>query len=164
MQYLARLVGAPGREIHVLDLVAAGRGGAEEASVDMGDAGELLDDEARAKYRDRLADLRDTLTEAESFGDADRAARVRAEIDFLGAELGRAVGLGGRGRRAGAAAERARSAVQRRIKNALVRITDMAPDLGSALARSVRTGNFCEYRPEIPPPAVTARPDTRKAD
>ena len=41
---------------------------------------------------------------------------------MLGAELGRAVGLGGRSRRAGGAAERARSAVQRRIKNAIERI------------------------------------------
>ena len=95
--------------------------------VDAGDAGELLDDEARAEYRRRLEDLRESVAEAESFGDAARARRARAEIDFLGAELGRAVGLGGRQRRAGGAAERARSAVQRRIKNALDRIAEASP-------------------------------------
>ena len=62
------------------------------------------------------------------------------------AELGRAVGLGGRARRSGSAAERARSAVQRRIKNALGRIDEADPELGAALARRIRTGNFCVYR------------------
>ncbi len=147
LQYLARLLAAPGREIHVLDLVAGGRGPSEDAPIDQGDAGELLDDEARAEYKRRLEDLRDTLAESESFGDTNRAARAREEIDFLAAELGRAVGLGGRARRAGSAAERARSAVQRRIKNAMVRIAEAAPDLGANLSRAVRTGNFCVYHP-----------------
>jgi tetratricopeptide (TPR) repeat protein len=146
LQYLARLVAEPGREIHVLDLV--GGGAADDAPIDTGDAGELLDDEARDEYRRRLDDLRDTLAEAESFGDGARAVKARAEIDFLANELGRAVGLGGRARRAGSAAERARSAVQRRIKNALVRIGEAAPDLAPRLARAVRTGNFCVYRPD----------------
>ncbi|HEY0709920.1 MAG TPA: AAA family ATPase [Polyangia bacterium] len=144
LQYLARLFGAPGREIHVLDLV--GTRGAGDA-VDGGDAGELLDDEARETYRRRLEDLRDTLAEAESFGDSARVSRTQEEIDFLAAELGRAVGLGGRVRRAGGAAERARSAVQRRIKNALSRIDEQDPELGKYLARTVRTGNFCVFRP-----------------
>jgi tetratricopeptide (TPR) repeat protein len=146
LRYLARLLAEPGREIHVLELAAGVGAEAEDRPVDSGDAGELLDDEARADYRRRLDDLRDTLAEAESFGDAARAARAREEIDFLAAELGRAVGLGGRARRAGSAAERARSAVQRRIKNALARIGEADPELGSTLARAVRTGNYCVYR------------------
>jgi hypothetical protein len=147
LQYIARLVAEPGREIHVLELAGGGVTGDDRAAADTGDAGELLDDEARANYARRLEDLRDSLAEAESFGDAVRAARAREEIDFLAAELGRAVGLGGRARRAGSAAERARSAVQRRIKNALGRISDADAALGAWLSRAVRTGNFCVYRP-----------------
>jgi tetratricopeptide (TPR) repeat protein len=146
LQNLARLVAEPGREIHVLDLVR-GAGGAGEPAADGGDAGELLDDEARAEYGRRLEDLRESLAEAESFGDTMRAATVREEIDFLAAELGRAVGLGGRARRAGSAAERARSAVQRRIKNALERLSEAAPELAPFLAKAIRTGNYCIYRP-----------------
>jgi hypothetical protein len=108
----------------------------------------LLDDEARRSYQRRLEDLEETVAEAESFGDAARAARAKEEIEMLGAELGRAVGLGGRARRAGGAAERARSAVQRRIKNALERIGETAPPLKAYLTRTVRTGNFCVFRPE----------------
>ena len=146
---LVRLIEEPGREIHVLDLTGerASGGGANEA-IDTGDAGELLDDEARRSYQRRLEDLEETVAEAESFGDAARAARARAEIEMLGAELGRAVGLGGRIRRAGGAAERARSAVQRRIKNAIERIGEHAPALGALLGRTVRTGNYCVYRPD----------------
>lgn len=146
LQYLARLVAEPGREIHVLELVR-GSADTDEAAVDDGDAGPLLDDEARAEYGRRLEDLRDSLAEAESFGDTGRAANAREEIDFLAAELNRAVGLGGRARRAGSAAERARSAVQRRIKNALTRLGEAAPQLVPFLTKAVRTGNYCVYRP-----------------
>jgi hypothetical protein len=149
LRYLARLVTEPGRELHVLELVR-GAGSADEPPVDGGDAGELLDEEARADYGRRLEDLRETLAEAESFGDAARAASARQEIEFLAAELGRAVGLGGRARRAGSAAERARSAVQRRIKNALARLAEADPDLTAFLSKAVRTGNYCVYRPPGP--------------
>jgi len=149
LQYLARLVADPGREIHVLELVR-GTAGGDGAPVDDGDAGPLLDDEARAAYGRRLEDLRESLSEAESFGDTTRAAHARAEIELLASELDRAVGLGGRTRRAGSAAERARSAVQRRIKNALTRLGEASPELTAFLAKAVRTGNYCVYRP---PPA-----------
>jgi hypothetical protein len=157
LRYLVRLIEEPGREIHVLDLVGerAGAGGGgravvvgNEAIVDTGDAGELLDDEARRSYQNRIEDLEEAIAEAESFGDPARAAAARAEMEAITAELGRAVGLGGRARRAGGAAERARSAVQRRIKNAIERISEHAPELAALLGRTVRTGNFCEYRPE----------------
>ncbi len=148
LQYLVRLFADPGREIHVLDLVGERAGAGANEAVDTGDAGELLDDEARRSYKDRLEDLRETLAEAESFGDGARAARARAEMEMLAAELGRAVGLGGRVRRAGGAAERARSAVQRRIKNALERIGEHAPALAGYLGRTVKTGNACVFRPE----------------
>jgi len=155
LNYLVRLLEQPGREIHVLDLTgeraAGGAGGGVSEAIDTGDAGELLDDEARRAYRRRLEDLEETVAEAESFGDAARAARAREEIEMLGAELGRAVGLGGRARRAGGAAERARSAVQRRIKNAIERIAEHSAPLGAYLTRTVRTGNYCVYRPEAGP-------------
>ncbi|MES1206719.1 MAG: hypothetical protein ABUS79_12355 [Pseudomonadota bacterium] len=147
LQYLARLVGEPGREIHVLDLVGGRADGAAEAVADRGDAGELIDAEARRSYERRLAVLRDALDDAESLGDTAAAARAQDEIDTLAQELRRAVGLGGRMRRAGGAAERARSAVQRRIRNALDRIGEHAPGLAAELCRTVKTGTFCVFRP-----------------
>jgi len=40
--------------------------------------------------------------------------------------------------------------VQRRIKNAIDRIADHAPALAAELAQTVRTGTFCEFRPDPP--------------
>jgi hypothetical protein len=62
-------------------------------------------------------------------------------------ELSRAVGLGGRDRRSGSAAERARVNAQRRLSDAIRRIERACPALGAHLDRSVRTGTFCWYDP-----------------
>ena len=143
---LARLVAEPGREFHVLDL-GGGAAGGDGPAVDTGDAGPVLDARARAAYRDRYQDLEEAIADAEADNDPARAAKARAEREALADELARGVGLGGRERRAGAAAERARVNVQRRLKDALDRIAAADPDLGRHLSRSVRTGTFCCYEP-----------------
>jgi hypothetical protein len=147
LRTLARLIANPGCELHVLDLVGSGEPGGSGDAVDGGDAGELLDEQARDSYRRRLAELRDIEAEAESMADHLRASRAREEIELLGAELSRAVGLGGRQRRASAAAERARVAVQRRIRDAIRRIGEAFPEVGRHLDWAVRTGSCCSYRP-----------------
>ena len=131
MQYLARLLADPGREYHVLDLVAAETGSG--AHVDssqaarlprsaLGDAGEMLDARAKDAYRRRLAEIDDDIEQAHAIGDAERAAQADAERDFLLRELSRAVGLGGRDRRAASASERARAGVTRAVRQAITRI------------------------------------------
>ena len=165
LQYLATLLEQPDVEIHAIDLVggpvdaaARGRsaGGASaaegELTTDGGDAGALLDPEAKAAYRERVAELREDLEEAERFHDVERAARLREELDFIGAELARAVGLGGRDRRAGNAAERARVNVTRAIRGAVRAIAEHDARLGHHLERAVRTGVFCAYQPGPPGP------------
>jgi tetratricopeptide (TPR) repeat protein len=144
LEMLARLVAEPGREIHVLDLGGGGGGG---PGIDTGDAGPLIDAQARAAYRDRYEDLEQAIGDAEADNDPARAAKARAELEALADELARGVGLGGRERRAGAAAERARVNVQRRLKDALDRITAGDAELGRHLSRSLRTGTFCSYEP-----------------
>jgi non-specific serine/threonine protein kinase len=124
----------------VLELVGS-------TDTDRGDAGELLDGEAARSYRARLEALRDALEHAESLGDGARAARVRDEMDAIASELGRATGLGGRARRADSAVDRARTAVQRRIKDAVDRIAEQDAALGAWLRRAVRTGNSCSFHP-----------------
>ena len=74
----------------------------------LGDAGEILDTRAKDAYRRRLAEIEDDIEQARATGDAERAAQADAEHDFLVRELSRAVGLGGRDRRAASASERAR--------------------------------------------------------
>lgn len=150
VQTLHRLVSHPDREFHVTELAAAPEATSEatsEARSDLGDAGELLDRQARAAYRARLDDLDESLRDAESFGDIARAQRANEERAMLAQELARAVGLGGRERRAGSAAERARVTVQKRLKDAIRKIEEGAPALGRHLTLTVQTGHFCAYRP-----------------
>lgn len=141
MQMLARLIANPGQELHVLDLA-----GAELA--DGGDAGEVLDADARSAYRERLRELEEERAEAEAWNDAGRLARIEAEVDALKDQLSAAFGLGNRTRRTGQASERARQNVRRRIADAMQRIADACPELGRHLSRAVRTGTSCVYHPD----------------
>lgn len=151
------MLASPGREIHALDLVASERGAAdvtrtaateELPSSGLGDAGEILDAQAKAAYKRRLAELEEELEEAESFGDAERAARAREEQDFLARELAAAVGIGGRDRVAASASERARVNVTRAIRSSMARIAEHSSVLGQHLDATVRTGTFCSYTPD----------------
>jgi hypothetical protein len=170
--HLARLLTHPGREFHVVDLEGAdrqagpaavvgsvGRAGAGELQVrpDLGDAGALLDATAKAAYRARLTELEAELAAAEGFHDPERATKARHELDFLVGELARAVGLGGRDRRAAAHAERARLNVTRAIRAALANLARANPSLGRHLSATVRTGRYCAYTPDSRAPIAWQR-------
>jgi hypothetical protein len=152
LRYLSRLLAEPGREFHVLDLVALERTPDNPKPVSRfstaGDAGELLDARAKAAYRRRLAEIDEDVAEALTVGDPARAAGAEGERDILMRELSRAVGLGGRDRRAGSADERARSAVTRAMRHALGRIRAHHAGLGDHLDRTIRTGTYCVYLPD----------------
>jgi hypothetical protein len=142
LRVLHQLLGNPGQEFHVLQLVSHG-----DDDTRPGDAGTVLDSAAVQSYRKRLLELREELDEAEGFADAGRTDRAKGEIDLLTQELARAVGLGGRERRVGNAAERARTTVQKRLREAIRRIEEELPELGSRLEHAVRSGTFCGYFP-----------------
>lgn len=162
MRYLARLLADPGREYHVLDLVAAEIGrdthadsgrAAHLARPALGDAGEILDARARDAYRRRLVEIDDDIEQARAIGDDERAAQADTERGFLVRELARAFGLSGRGRRAASASERARAGVTRAVRQAIARIGEHHPQLGEHLNRTVRTGTYCAYFPDPRAPA-----------
>ena len=156
MRYLARLLAHPGREFHVLNLVAAENGVAPvergqtagPSRSTLGDAGEMLDARAKDAYRRRLAEIDEDIEQARALGDAERAAQADAERDFLVRELSRAVGLGGRDRRAASASERARVGVTRAVRKAIGQIGEHHPQLGEHLAGAIRTGTSCTYLPD----------------
>lgn len=156
LRYLARMLAEPGREWHVLDLVALD-GGVDVVPGSLskvgawqrgGDAGPLLDAAAKQAYRLRIEDLDDAIEEARSWGDAERSARAQEELDAIARELARAVGVGNRDRRAASDTERARVNVARVIKAALLRIDAQSPELKHHLTSTVRTGTFCSYDPD----------------
>src|SRR6266851_4874277 len=109
--YLAHLLRHPSVEFHVLDL-AGGIAGQRDDDADgqseqglprgaedlegagihigsLGDAGEMLDEQAKVAYRRRLSDLREELDEAKKLGKVERAEQAEEEIDALTRELSR---------------------------------------------------------------------------
>jgi hypothetical protein len=160
LRYLDLLVRNPGRELAAVELVrlAASAGLAAPPTQDDGlrqtaeaPAHDLLDRQALAAYRQRIAGLDEELAEAEEWHDTERASRLRAEKDFLVRELTAATGLGGRPRQLGSESERARLNVTRAIRTAIARIRDRAPDAAAHLDQAVRTGTRCSYHPPSRP-------------
>jgi hypothetical protein len=163
-RYLARLLADPGREFHVLDLVAVEQGtlptGAPSVvgpgdGLGVGGAGlPALDDRAREAYRRRLAEVDEDIEDAVRCNDPARAELAQRDREYLIAELARAVGLGGRLRAVGGDAERARTAVARTLRYAVERLDEHAPALAAHLVNCLHTGTYCSYRPD-PLAAVT---------
>src|SRR5262249_50815531 len=142
LQYIAHLLAHPRREIHVADLAML-RGGPDDASggpacrAVEGHLGPVLDPQATAEYRQRLAQLREELADAAAAAGAGRAARASHEIEAITRELSAAYGLRGRVRRAGDPGERLRKAVTNRIRAALERIGAEHPTLGRHLVNAL---------------------------
>lgn len=130
------LLGSPGNDVAAA-VLAGGVAGADP----------VLDDQARAAYRRRLAELDERIETAAT--DA-RAVALDHERQALLDELRAATGLGGRPRRLGDELERARKAVTNRINDALRRLDDQHPELARHLRESITTGAACRYRPQAP--------------
>ena len=117
---------------------------------DLDDASELLDAKPKAAYKPRLDELGAGLEEAERCHDPGRAAGAGAERDFLVGEQARAVGLGGRNRRA-SHAERARLNVARAIRAAMDgQSRPHQPAPVRHLSSAIRTSRYCSYTPDPP--------------
>jgi tetratricopeptide (TPR) repeat protein len=147
LRYLAELVSNPGVERHALDLVDRVEGVTPGAVSrrGLGDAGSLLDTQARAAYRRRIEELRAEIEDAFAADQIEAAEARQAELDLLVQQLAQAFGLGGRARAAGSAAERARLNVTRALRAAIAKVGEALPGPGAVLDRRVRTGMYCAY-------------------
>jgi hypothetical protein len=156
MHHLARLLEAPGHEVHALELASANGDPLKRpvgASVGLGvdpmtGIGPVIDAEAKAAYRTRVSELREEIAEAESWNDPERTARATEELHALTDQLAAAAGLGGRARPIGSAAERARVSVTRAIRASVNRLGQQSASLGAHLALTIRTGTYCSYMPD----------------
>jgi tetratricopeptide (TPR) repeat protein len=140
LQDIAQLLARPSEELHCVAL--AGQ------PADTGRGVEVLDEQARRAYRNRLHEIETELTEAQEANDPGSTERLEEERERLLDEMRKATGLGGRDRKMGDAAERARSAVTWRIRNAIKKLDAAHPALARHLAHAVKTGVFCSYTPE----------------
>lgn len=168
LHFLGHLLRHPGREFHVADLaqiagtappatsesyrrMPAARLAAEQLAVDGGaDVSNVPDQRAKATYRARLEQLRGDLDEAERFNDAERASRLRTELDFLTSELATRYQMPGYASQS-LPVERIRKAVGNRIRATLTKLGREHPALSRHLHASVKLGTFCSYHPESLP-------------
>ena len=141
LRYLDMLLSRPGSPMHVAQLTEL------HETETPGDAGPRLDATAKETYRRRIEDLRDVIDEARRNNDPSRADRAEREMEAIGQELASAMGLGGRDRKVGSHIERARINVQRRLRDAILRIAASDPALGRYLSATIKTGVFCAYEP-----------------
>jgi hypothetical protein len=162
--YIASLLAAGGREVHVMELVGAATRRSADARARLAendlvasrpsDGDPVLDDRAKRDYGRRLHELELELEEARDWGDPERAARLQGELDLLTEELARAVGLRGRDRAFSSPAERARISVTKAIRTAIRLIGRQSPDLAAHFEASIHTGRFCSYAtPGAVPPS-----------
>jgi hypothetical protein len=153
-RYLAALLAAPGRELHVLQFLPT-TGAERRADVadglTVGAAGGALEDapdeQARRAYRTRVDDLRAELEEAEQFADTGRAEHLRVELEQLLAQL---AGRFGKHATRRGPAETARKAVTKVIRTQIGRLLELQPELGRHLSATVRLGTVCVYAPSMP--------------
>ncbi|ROP35227.1 ATP-binding protein [Saccharothrix texasensis] len=131
------LLGSPGEPVAAAALLAP----EAVASARLG-GDPVLDDEAKSRYRRRLAQLDDEIDRA---SDDDRAAALDRERAALLDELRAAAGLAGRTRRLGDEAERARKTVTARIRDTLRKLDARHPGLAAHLRETVSTGATCVY-------------------
>ena len=141
---LAVLIGAQGNEVHVFTLLGMEppRTGADP----------VLDDTAKTQYKARLRAL-----------DAQIVETFRAEREALIRELAVATGLGGRTRRLGDPAERARKTVSARVRDALSKIAQLHPELARHLRGTLHLGTRCAYAPKRPVAWTLALHEARTA-
>jgi hypothetical protein len=144
------MIGAQGSDVHVFTLL-----GIETPRTG---ANPMLDDQAKAQYKARLRALDADIDEAADFGSAAAVETLRAERAALIHELAVATGLGGRSRRLGDPAERARKTVSARVRDALSKIAQVHPQLAQHLRETLYLGTHCGYAPRpLVPWTVTTR-------
>ena len=139
---LAALINARGADVHVLTLVGhdLARMGADP----------VLDQRAKTEFKSRLADLARQIDDADATGSPGRAQTLCSERDALIRALAAAAGLGGRDRRLGDEAERARKTVSARVRDAISKIERVHPELAMHLRSALRMGTVCSYTPSEP--------------
>jgi len=143
--FIANLLAKPDRDISVVEL-KAGQAGINPVVL-TGSSGEMLDDDARKEYQQRIQDIQEELDDARTNSDLARIEKLEGDQESLKTELRKAIGLGGRSR-ASNDVEKARTSVTNAISRAIESISEKHPDLGRHLTKSISTGITCRYASE----------------
>jgi 7-cyano-7-deazaguanine synthase in queuosine biosynthesis len=150
MGYLARLLNAPGTEMHVHTLMSSARtGGVNSLSREddlhiSNDRYPVLDISARRAYEDRARAIQNELQQGLTTG---RREELLGELEVIASEMSKATAKGGTSRAFATDDEKARSAVSKAIHRALGHIKDELPSLAAHLEAELTVGISCIYHP-----------------
>jgi hypothetical protein len=155
MEYIAHLLRLRGRSVHCLELraiVAGARASrklrAEDKaalSTDVGGREDILDDKARADYKERLNFLEREIENADERNDPVRAQMSREEKESIESELIKASALAGRSRQFLTERDNARTAVSNSIDRAIDAVRKPHGDLADHLERHIKKGLDFSY-------------------
>lgn len=141
LEYLARLLAEPHREIPAVLISAAVTG--IDPRVSTGSSGTMLDEETRERYHDLQAEL----DEAKENNELGRIESLQRDINAMANEIAKATGLGGRLREK-TDVDKVRKAVSGAIDRAIKEIADHHESLGRHLMNTIRSGTTFSYTPE----------------
>jgi hypothetical protein len=152
MRYIAYLLRYPTQMHRALDVVSAVCNGGGPARHDgsqprASSHEPILDNQALAQYRGRLAEVRQELEDAETDRDLGRIGKLQHEAEWLERQLEQAFGLGRRRRCTPSTAERARQTLTKCVRSAIRRIERGNPELATHFDRRIKTGHLCGYEP-----------------
>ncbi len=136
---IQKLLKHPEEPIHSMELMGVGL----FASGD-----NRLDKKSITTYKEKVNEIKSEMEEAEALGDYFRLEKLEEDYEQILGELSAGLGLSGKARKTGGSAEKARAAVTWRIRHVISKIELLHPHLGKHLSNSIKTGNFCVYRPE----------------
>lgn len=136
-----KLLSQPQQEFHCLDLMNAG--------VDESNSIASIDSKANAQYLKRIKELQIEINDADELNQVEKIPMLREEYDAIIDHLSKSVGIGGKVRKMNSTVEKTRSAVTWRIRNTIKKIELIHPELSNHLSKSIKTGIYCSYKPEI---------------
>ena len=160
--YIAELLRQPGRSCSSEDLSYLGNlpdGGHLVAHTARQDAHEAnpvgavvksaaqTDRRSLAEYKSLIADYDADILEAQRLGWVGEVEALEKQKQSLIEHVAKLTGLRGRVREQNSDHGRARRAVQKAIKEAILKISAKCPELGQHLSKSIRTGYDCSYHP-----------------
>ena len=145
MDYICQLLQSPGQSFHSFQLVAAAAG--QSGAIQLGSAGELIDEDALRAYRERIDDIESRLSIAERDFDQAQKEALMEEKERIEDEIQSAVGLRGQLREAYDDAEKARKSVSNAISRAITAIREHHAPAADHLHSHVECGIYHSYTP-----------------
>jgi len=138
---IAKLLPNPNNEIHCMELM----GSILQDNVDA----ETIDEKAKTSYQKKIKSLLADIEDAKEMNNSELVFKLEEDYESLVDHLSKSLGLAGNPRKIGSSVEKARSAVTWRVRSAIKKIKTVHPQLGKHLSKSISTGTFCSYKPEL---------------